>query len=191
MAAAPGNGDEDPLFEESPLFELVSDAESQGPVQSSDEDLERYIELDLSEFLDQSAPMLHAVALSSTDSSPEPAGEPMNRSAGPSPLAAKPAGSDQPATPKAESAGEPDETDWLDVVEALRRDVERLDTAPAASTRQGRPVKKLPPARRPGKGKPVQDEWGFFDPEQCGFAALLAKLEEVTSKNDPARHKRA
>jgi hypothetical protein len=26
----------------------------------------------------------------------------------------------------------------------------------------------------------VQDEWGLFDPEQCGFAALLAKLEEVT-----------
>ena len=78
-----------------------------------------------------------------------------------------------------------------DIVEALRRDVERLDTAPAASTRQARPVKKLPPARRPGKGKPVQDEWGFFDPEQCGFAALLAKLEEVTRSDDPLKRKRA
>jgi len=27
------------------------------------------------------------------------------------------------------------------------------------------------PAAKPGK-RPVQDEWGMFDPEQCGFAAL-------------------
>ena len=44
------------------------------------------------------------------------------------------------------------------------------------------------------KVKPIQDEWGFFDPEQCGFAALLAKLDEVTdpeeqqnAPSDPAR----
>jgi CheY-like chemotaxis protein len=37
------------------------------------------------------------------------------------------------------------------------------------------------PARKRSKsGKPFQDEWGFFDPVQCGFAALLAKLDEVT-----------
>ncbi len=28
--------------------------------------------------------------------------------------------------------------------------------------------------------KPLQDEWGFFDPAQCGFSALLAKLDEIT-----------
>jgi hypothetical protein len=28
--------------------------------------------------------------------------------------------------------------------------------------------------------RPVQDEWGFFDPQQCGFDALMAKLEEIT-----------
>jgi CheY-like chemotaxis protein len=27
---------------------------------------------------------------------------------------------------------------------------------------------------------PVQDEWGFFDPSKCGFAALLEKLDEIT-----------
>lgn len=32
----------------------------------------------------------------------------------------------------------------------------------------------------PSKKKPVQDEWGFFDPDQCGFAALVAKLDDVT-----------
>ena len=34
------------------------------------------------------------------------------------------------------------------------------------------------------KPKPVQDEWGFFDPDQCGFAALLAKLDEITEQHD-------
>jgi len=41
-----------------------------------------------------------------------------------------------------------------------------------------------PPAPRPRKRfpdrKPLQDECGFFDPAQCGFAALLAKLDEIT-----------
>lgn len=31
------------------------------------------------------------------------------------------------------------------------------------------------------KTRPIQDEWGFFDPGQCGFAVLLDKLDEVTS----------
>lgn len=30
--------------------------------------------------------------------------------------------------------------------------------------------------------KPVQDEWSFFDPNQCGFAALLDKLDEITAR---------
>jgi hypothetical protein len=35
-----------------------------------------------------------------------------------------------------------------------------------------------------GRHKPIQDEWGFFDPEQCGFAALLAKLDEIIDTDD-------
>jgi hypothetical protein len=42
--------------------------------------------------------------------------------------------------------------------------------------------------------KPIQDEWGFFDPAQCGFSALLAKLDEITHVDPPAgspeRHRR-
>ena len=40
------------------------------------------------------------------------------------------------------------------------------------------------PKQRTKKQKPIQDEWGFFDPEQCGFAALLAKLDEITDGRD-------
>jgi hypothetical protein len=41
---------------------------------------------------------------------------------------------------------------------------------------------------KPKRKRPVQDEWGMFDPTQCGFAALLDKLDEVTanSENDEA-----
>jgi CheY-like chemotaxis protein len=33
--------------------------------------------------------------------------------------------------------------------------------------------------------EPVQDEWGFFDPSKCGFAALLQKLDEITDDDKP------
>jgi len=47
----------------------------------------------------------------------------------------------------------------------------------SASTRSS---SKRFPAR-----KPIQDEWGFFDPAQCGFSALLAKLDEITHVAPP------
>jgi len=34
--------------------------------------------------------------------------------------------------------------------------------------------------RKRGRKASVADEWGFFDPDRAGFAALLAKLEEIT-----------
>jgi hypothetical protein len=45
-----------------------------------------------------------------------------------------------------------------------------------------------PSTRQATKPAPVQDEWGFFDPEQCGFAALIAKLDEVTADDDKVRN---
>ena len=38
----------------------------------------------------------------------------------------------------------------------------------------------LRPVRDPGAPeRPKQDEWGLYDPEQCGFVALLHRLEEL------------
>jgi len=42
-----------------------------------------------------------------------------------------------------------------------------------------------PAAKRRGKVRPVQDEWGFFDPDQCGFRALLARLDAVVDTDEP------
>jgi len=36
--------------------------------------------------------------------------------------------------------------------------------------------------KRARRAAPVQDEWGFFDPSQCGFPALIAKLDEIASR---------
>ena len=44
------------------------------------------------------------------------------------------------------------------------------DAAPAAARPRSR---KKPRAMAP------QEEWSLFDPEQCGFAALLAKLDQM------------
>jgi len=44
------------------------------------------------------------------------------------------------------------------------------------------------PMPRSANGSPVQDEWGIFDPNQCGFSALVDKLDEVADPHDhPAR----
>jgi hypothetical protein len=44
--------------------------------------------------------------------------------------------------------------------------------------------------KKRSKDSPAQDEWGFFDPDQCGFAALIEKLEEITDEDDSPAPKR-
>jgi hypothetical protein len=62
--------------------------------------------------------------------------------------------------------------------------------APESSSSTRRSAQKQKPAkkkdgRRKKPGAPPQDEWGFFDPEQYGFAALLEKLDEITGPEEP------
>ena len=100
---------------------------------------------------------------------------------------------------------------WIELVESLRQDIERLKAereqpaAPPAPVEEApqlvaanpvsavrrRPAAAVvqmptPPARapRPNPRRPVQDQWGLFDPEQCGFAALLAKLDEIGTRDE-------
>jgi hypothetical protein len=98
-------------------------------------------------------------------------------------------------TPKA------DHLDWSELVASLRQDIERRRRHPSPTPPT--PIAAAPPRlpdpppraqlhaiegagpRRTGrKSTPVQDEWGFFDPQQCGFAALLAKLDEFSEAAD-------
>jgi hypothetical protein len=32
--------------------------------------------------------------------------------------------------------------------------------------------------------RPKQDEWGIFDPDQCGFSAVVDKLDKVAESKD-------
>ena len=148
--------------------------------------------------------------------------------------AAQPADSvrEAPVAAKAEG-GRPE---WLEMLDALRHDIERLRaqraeagvpapgvpvavrSAPAAAAPQPAapaPVAHVQPAAAPElviaapaaaavaaaaaatpahkkirikkDPRPVQDEWGFFDPTQCGFTALLAKLDEISDSNDETK----
>ena len=36
--------------------------------------------------------------------------------------------------------------------------------------------------RHTRRAQPAQNEWGFFDPSQCGFPALIAKLDEIAAR---------
>jgi hypothetical protein len=72
----------------------------------------------------------------------------------------------------AAAAAKPEVPDWSSLMASLREDMER---------RRGAEPAALKPKARTKTAKPAVDEWGFFDPEQCGFSALLAKLDEITS----------
>jgi hypothetical protein len=61
---------------------------------------------------------------------------------------------------------------------------ERPEPREAERAKPGKRLKKArgkprPPAAPAG---PVQDEWGIFDPNRCGFAALVDKLDEVSEE---------
>jgi CheY-like chemotaxis protein len=43
--------------------------------------------------------------------------------------------------------------------------------------------KPAPPKKRKRRKLPRQDEWGFFDPQQCGLSVLIAKVNEITGNN--------
>ena len=102
----------------------------------------------------------------------------------------------------------PAKPEWVELIESLRHDIERLKAERIAPMSAAAPREEGPAAiQAPDAGSPtrvvsgvhtpkrpffatkkaprsVQDEWGLFDPDQCGFASLLAKLSEVTEGND-------
>jgi hypothetical protein len=76
----------------------------------------------------------------------------------------------------------PERPDWVQLIESLRVDVERRRSERPSDA--PKPVRKTP-------SRPIQDEWGLFDPAQCGFAALLEKLDEITEANESRPHRSA
>lgn len=116
-------------------------------------------------------------------------------------VAADPAPGDKPA--------------WVQLIESLRQDIERLKAERAqpqaaaavsgdrtASDRRTMSIAVTPSTTTPAPDvtaalskirrltprartpRPVQDQWGLFDPDQCGFAALRAKLDEISARDE-------
>jgi hypothetical protein len=51
---------------------------------------------------------------------------------------------------------------------------------PAAAAEQPADAASARPrSRKKARAMAPQEEWSLFDPEQCGFAALLAKLDQM------------
>jgi hypothetical protein len=91
---------------------------------------------------------------------------------------------DPPAMPTraVHPAAAPERPAWVELIESLRQDVERLkqERHEEVVRQESRPRAAAHVARR--RQRLVADQWGLFDPDQCGFGALLAKLEEVSAR---------
>jgi len=146
---------------DAPVEAMVAAVEAPPEVQSSEpppppqaaEPIENSIEIDLSGMLDETVfqQLSEAIETVSRDSAR---------------VAAPAASSGEIWTPS--SLGSAAVWPGMDFATSAHQDQ-------ASSSPSARPAAKRFPAR-----KPLQDEWGFFDPAQCGFSALLAKLDEIT-----------
>jgi len=84
---------------------------------------------------------------------------------------------------------EVDLTGDIDAIEPMDRSQPQSEGLPADESSRQRSLKAKknapqPPQARAANGGPVQDEWGIFDPNQCGFSALVDKLDEVADPQD-------
>ena len=62
----------------------------------------------------------------------------------------------------------------------VRGDEAASDVAPASNVSASIVAPRM--RKRAHRAQPGQDEWGFFDPSQCGFPALIAKLDEIATR---------
>ena len=79
------------------------------------------------------------------------------------------------------------ETDGAPAAKAEAQKPTTGKKAAADQKRKRADKRKAPPqdAKR-NNNRPVQDEWGLFDPNRCGFAAVVEKLNEVTEEDPKA-----
>jgi hypothetical protein len=68
-------------------------------------------------------------------------------------------------------------------VTASRMHARSIEPSTRPAWLEADPIQAETPLRTSKSGpmapKPAQDEWGMFDPDQCGSAALFAKLDAV------------
>jgi hypothetical protein len=57
---------------------------------------------------------------------------------------------------------------------------------PGTTQRAPEPVPKPERGQTRTEPRPVEDEWGFYDPAQCGMEALFARLAAIEAPEEPA-----
>jgi hypothetical protein len=65
-----------------------------------------------------------------------------------------------------------------------RRPIKAQKAAPKPARMIAEPVPDESPKPARQNTEPVQDEWGLFDPNRCGFAALVDTLNKVTDEKE-------
>jgi hypothetical protein len=81
----------------------------------------------------------------------------------------------------------PERPEWLDLLSAIKRDIEQLRAGLPLPTPLSHPTSHSEsPSRKKGrhrrKKEALREEWGFFDPQQTGFSALVSKLDDISSR---------
>ena len=61
---------------------------------------------------------------------------------------------------------------WLAMLQLVCRHFDRLPGEAAGSTA----------GTATAKARPIQDEWGLYDPSQCGIPAVIAKLDALQQR---------
>jgi hypothetical protein len=94
----------------------------------------------------------------------------------------------RPVQVEVDLTGDIDALEEMDPVQPGADESPETDESSARQAPKTRKNPPRPPKMRAANGSPVQDEWGMFDPNQCGFSALVDKLDEVADPQDhPAR----
>jgi hypothetical protein len=106
----------------------------------------------------------------------------------PTPLQAAPPEPDAPpALRTTDTQPPPESPELLGLLTAIKRDIEQLRAGLPLSTPGSPAVSETEPAPkkrgRTKKKKPLKERWGFFDPKQSGFSALVEKLDEIAKIN--------
>ena len=127
-----------------------------------------------------------ATAIAQPDPEPEPEPEPVLAAAAQN-VVAEPDLDPLFFVEEIQSPPKRDESAWMELIASLRQDIERLKhekTDPAGAAAAVVAKRPAAPARPARKSRPTQDQWGLFDPDQCGFGALLAKLDEINAREE-------
>ena len=71
-------------------------------------------------------------------------------------------------------------TAWPHLDSTVAKVAPGSDGAATEEAAAGQPAAARPRSRKKARAASPQEEWTLFDPDQCGFSDLLAKLDQMS-----------